>query len=112
MSLGYTGNCKLIAEDESLVIYSYAGENWNDGGKSKYGDSALQDGMFTIDRSHAIEDIADGLKSGAIEIDRECKNAFRRPGVPCDYIAWRLLIRILDYYKQNGCFPKGESFIQ
>ena len=112
MSLGYKGICKLITEDESLVIYSYAGENWNDGEKSKYGDSALQDGMFTIDKSHAIEDIADGLKSGAITIDKECKNAFCKLGVPCDYIAWRLLIRILDDYKQSGCFPKEKAFIQ
>lgn len=32
---GYIGLCKKILEDEELVIYSYAGENWSDGGKSK-----------------------------------------------------------------------------
>lgn len=52
MSLGYTGICKKVAEDDHIVIYSYAGENWNDGGKSKHGDLQLQDGMFTIMRIH------------------------------------------------------------
>lgn len=112
MSLGYTGICKLITEDDSLVIYSYAGENWNNSEKSEHGDSALQDGRFTIDKSYVIEDVADGLKSRAITIDKECKNAFCRPGIPCDYIAWCLLIHILDDYKQNGCFPKEDAFIQ
>ena len=112
MSLGYTGRCKLLMEDESLVVYSYAGENWNDNGKSKPGDSALQDGMFTIDKTHTIKDVADGLNSGAITINRECKNAFRKPDVPCDYIAWRLLVHILDCYKKNGYFPEKDAFIQ
>ena len=50
MSLGYTGICHKVAEDEHIVIYTYAGENWNDGGKSKLGDSQLQDGIFTIQK--------------------------------------------------------------
>lgn len=48
MSLGYTGMCKKELEDDEVVIYSYSGENWNDGGKSKNGDSLLCDGRFTI----------------------------------------------------------------
>lgn len=48
MSLGYIGICRKVAEDDYIVIYSYTGENWNDGGKSKHGDSQLQDGLFTI----------------------------------------------------------------
>lgn len=48
MSLGYTGMCKKELEDDEIVIYSYAGENWNDDGKSKSGDSLLCDGSFII----------------------------------------------------------------
>lgn len=47
MSLGYVGSCNLIYEDDKRVIYSYAGENWNDT-NSKVGDIDLQDGEFTI----------------------------------------------------------------
>ena len=112
MSLGYTGMCKLLMEDESFAVYSYAGENWNDDGKSISGDSALQDGMFTINKSHTVTDVADGLKFGAITINRECKTAFRRPDIPCDYIAWRLLVHILDCYKKNGYFPEKDAFTQ
>ena len=112
MSLGCTGMCKLLTEDDSLVVYSYAGENWNDNGKSKHGDAVLQDGMFTINKSNTITDIADGLKSGVITINRECKNAFHRPDIPCDYIAWRLLVHILYCYKRKGYFPEEDAFIQ
>lgn len=112
MSLGYTGICMLVMEDEKHVIYSYAGENWNDGGASKLGDSKLQDGMFTIDKLHPIKNVADGLKTGIITIDRESKNAFFRPGVPCDYIAWVLLHHVVGYYEKNGYFPSQQAFIQ
>ena len=27
--------CKKELEDDEIVVYSYSGENWNDGGKSK-----------------------------------------------------------------------------
>lgn len=111
MSLGYTEICKKVAEDDSIVIYSYAGENWNDGGKSKRGDSQLPDGMFTIYKDPVYIDIESCLQSGRIKIDRECKNAFQRPGIAVDYIAWMLLNHIFTYYKKNNHFPAQESFI-
>lgn len=112
MSLGYTGICKKVAEDDSIVIYSYAGENWNDGGKSKRGDSQLQDGMFTICKSSFCVDMENCIQSGGVKIDRECKNAFQRPGIAVDYIVWMLLNHIFAYYKKNNHFPAQESFIQ
>jgi len=112
MSLGYTGICKKVAEDDHLVIYSYAGENWNDGGKSKHGDSQLQDGMFTICKDLVFMGIESCMQSGRIKIDCECKNAFQRPGVTVDYIAWMLLNHIFAYYKKNDQFPAQTSFIQ
>ncbi len=112
MSLGYTGMCKKVAEDECLVIYSYAGENWNDGVKSKSGDCQLQDGMFTIHKDDFCEDIERCIQIGIIKIDRECKNAFCKSGVPCDYIAWRLLRRLYIAYEQNGLFSETATFIQ
>lgn len=112
MSLGYTGTCQKVAEDEHIIIYSYSGENWNDGGKSKRGDSQLLDGMFTIQKGLFCTDLERCIQAGIIKIDHECKNAFRRPGVSCDYIAWRLLIHIFDHYKTNSHFPLKELFIQ
>lgn len=47
MSLGYSGLCVKVMEDDEVAIYSYAGENLNDG-VSKIGDALLQDGMITI----------------------------------------------------------------
>ena len=48
MSLGYTRMCKKELDDDEIVIYSYSGENWNDGGKSKSGDSLLYDAQNKI----------------------------------------------------------------
>lgn len=112
MSLGYTGICKKVAEDDRIVIYSYAGENWNDDGKSKHGDSKLQDGMFTIYKDSFCIDIESCMQSGGVIIDCECKNAFQKPGIAVDYIAWMLLSHIFAYYKKNNHFPAQESFIQ
>ena len=112
MSLGYTGICKKVAEDNYIVIYSYAGENWNDGGKSKRGDSQLQDGMFTIYKDAFCSDLERCVQSGNIKIDRECKNAFHRPGVSCEYIVWKLLNHIFAYYEKNNHFPAQEAFVQ
>ena len=112
MSLGYIGICKKVAEDDHIVIYSYAGENWNDGGKSKPRDSQLQDGMFTVYKGSFCVNIESAMQSGGIKIDRECKNAFQRPGVAVDYIAWRLLSHIFTYYRKNNQFPFQASFIQ
>ena len=112
MSLGYTGICKKVAEDDYIVIYSYAGENWNDGGKSKRGDSQLQDGMFTIYKSSFCIDMESCMQSGGVKIDCECKNAFQRPGIAVDYLAWMLIDHIFTYYKKNDHFPAQESFVQ
>ena len=103
---------KKVAEDDSIVIYSYAGENWNDDGKSKRGDSQLQDGMFTIYKGSFCTDVGRHVQLGGIEIDRECKNAFQRPGIAVDHIARMLLNHIFTYYKKNNHFPAQESFIQ
>lgn len=112
MSLGYTGICHKVAEDEHIVIYTYAGENWNDGGKSKLGDSQLQDGIFTIQKDSFCANLERSVQTKSVEIKQECKNAFRKANIPCDYIAWRLLNHIFDYTKTNHLFPDRISFIQ
>lgn len=48
MSIGYVGKCRIEIEDDEVAIYSYSGENWNDGGKSQRGDRELYDGSFII----------------------------------------------------------------
>ena len=112
MSLGYVGMCRKVAEDDRMVIYSYAGENWNDGGKSKHGDSHLQDGFFTIHKDFFGVDLDGRIRTGKIIIDRECKNAFHKPGVLCDYIAWQLLNHIFAQFEKNRHFPEQKTFIQ
>lgn len=112
MSLGYTGTCRKVAEDDHIVIYSYAGENWNDRWNSKQGDLQLLDGMFTIQKDSFCTCLEKCMQTNAINIDRKCKNAFGKPDIPCDYIAWRLLHRIFDYHQKNNQFPEQASFIQ
>lgn len=139
MSLGYTGMCKKELEDDELVIYSYAGENWNDGGKSKSGDSMLYDGSFIIykdcleepeihtkvekttsgkkkvteKRITHIPNIFEYVDNKKIIVEKECKNAFRRyPMMPIDYIAYRLLLHIFESYQLHGKLPEKDCFIQ
>lgn len=141
MSLGYCGTCIKVMEDEKTVIYSYAGENHNDGGKSKSGDSLAQDGIIFINkccleepeihskmkrtasgRKHLvtkrithIPSICAHVRNSDIIIEKECKNAFRRStldSIPLDYIAYCLLIHIFLRYQEDGILPEQESFIQ
>lgn len=139
MSLGYTGMCKKELEDDEIVIYSYSGENWNDGGKSKSGDSLLYDGSFTIYKDcleqleiHTklkkmpsgrkkmskkgithVPNIYKHIENGKIVIEKECKNAFKRyDDASIDYIAYMLLIHIFEKYQLGGCLVEKEGFIQ
>ncbi len=139
MSLGYTGTCKKELEDDKLVIYSYSGENWNDGGKSKSEDSLLYDGSFVIykdcleepeihtklkkmpsGRKKIIEkrithvpDIIEYVNDKRIVVEKECKNAFKR-GVtmPIDYIAYLLILHVFERYQLDGELPEKVNFIQ
>jgi hypothetical protein len=139
MSLGYTGMCKKELEDDEIVIYSYSGENWNDGGKSKSGDSLLLDGSFVIHkdcleepeihtklkkmpsgRKKVIEKrithtprLSIYLETKKVYVEKECKNAFRRGAtMPIDYIAYRLILHLFERYQVDGELPEIERFIQ
>ena len=139
MSLGYTGMCKKELEDDEMVIYSYSGENWNDGGKSKSGDSLLYDGSFIIykdcleepeihtklkkmpsGRKKVVEKriphfphIYKHIENGKIVIEKECKNAFKRYSeTSIDYIAYLLLIHIFEKYQLDGYLVENDGFIQ
>ena len=110
MSLGYCGVCIKQEESEDKVRYSYSGENWNDGGKSKSGDCKLQDGIFVIYKSN-LSDMEICIESGVV-VEKECKNAFKRyTGNSMDYIAFRLLNKIIDAFQRDGVFPDREAFI-
>lgn len=139
MSLGYIGMCKKESEDEEMVIYSYSGENWNDGENSKSGDSLLYDGSFIIykdcleepeihtkllrmpsgrkkllqKRITHVADIIKHLNNKRIVVEKECKNAFRQAAsMPVDYIAYMLLPDILKKYQTEVFLPDEDSFIQ
>lgn len=112
MSLGYIGICQKHTEDDTAVIYTYSGENWNDGGKSKHGDRYLQDGIIFIDKTKLTHDWEKSLLDNSIYLDRECKNAFHRNNIAIDYIAWRLLCKIFKILQTEGYFPEHEAFIQ
>lgn len=139
MSLGYAGLCKKELEDDELVIYSYSGENWNDGGKSKNGDRLLYDGRFVIckdcleepeihtklkkmpsgrkkileKRITHVPNIVEYVRDKRIVVEKECKNAFKRsPSIPIDYIAYMLLLSVFKRYQVDGCLPEKDSFIQ
>lgn len=139
MSLGYIGMCKKELEDDEIAIYSYAGENWNDGRKSKSGDSFLCDGSFIIykecleeteihrkfkkmpsGRKKIIEkriphapDIIEYVNDKRIIVEKECKNAFRcGETIPIDYIAYLLILHVIERYQLDGELHEKESFIQ
>jgi hypothetical protein len=112
MSLGYIGICQKHTEDDTAVIYTYSGENWNDGGKSKHGDRYLQDGIIFIDKTKLKLEWPQNLPNKSIYLDRECKNAFRRNNIAIDYIAWRLLCKIFKTLQSESHFPEQEAFIQ
>ena len=141
MSLGYCGMCVKVMEDDEAVVYSYAGENWNDGGKSQSRDSLLQDGVIfiykrcleepeihskikrtasgrkkmIIKRITYVPSICDHVRNGDIIVEKECKNAFRHfrfKSIPLDYIAYRLLGCIFTRYQEDGILPEREYFIQ
>ncbi|MBO4950160.1 MAG: hypothetical protein J6E38_03980 [Clostridia bacterium] len=113
MSLGYTGICKKESEDDKTAVYTYAGENWNDCGQSKSGDSHKQDrNMVVYKECLNSEDIVKNFENGRIFLEKKCKNAFIRcEEIPFDYIAYRLLRKVFDSYKKNGNLPDEESFI-
>ena len=138
MSIGFCGLCRKEAEDEKMVLYTYAGENWNDHGKSKSGDSLLYDGYFIIYKDCLEEPeihtrmkrmpsgrkrtvvkriphfpaIFEHVRNGRIVVEKECKNAFRYPEtLPIDYIAYHLLLHIFTQYQLDGALPEKEAFI-
>lgn len=112
MSLGYMGICQKQLEDEVMVVYSYAGENQNDEGKSRRGDAQLQDGMFSIKKGFVGGSIEESMTAGHIVVDCECKNAFRKGQQTSDYIAWMLVRKVIRFHEKEGVYPEIESFIQ
>ena len=137
MSLGYTGLCIKIAENDVSVTYSYAGENWNDE-KSTQGDCLLQDGEFVILKDCLVEaeihtkikklpsgrkktvekriprhtDVTKLIGEGKIIIKKECKNAFKNGDNFIDQIAYCLLTGIFERYQIEGILPEQQRFIQ
>ena len=129
MSLGYTGLCKKGLEDENIVIYTYGGENWNDE-KSQSGDINLQDGILVINkhdlnlpstpykakrRTVYFPPVMEYVSSGAVAVEKECKNAFiirEDSPITIDYIGYMLLLHILMRYEETAKFPDSECFIQ
>ena len=140
MSLGYRGRCKLIDQDDTMAIYTYAGENWNDNGKSQENDCDLQDGLIIIYKKCLVEpeihekikkmpsgkkklivkrirkenNIAELIGKGDIVIDKRCKNEFSRSRYNENqhYLAERLIDHIFDRYQDDGMLPIEEYFIQ
>jgi len=106
-------------EDVSKVYYRYSGANWNEPNRNKEADMAY-DGVFVIDKI-AIQDmdkdsfLASAFNDGYIKIELECENAFYRFKLKegnIDYIALRLISKVINDYLDNSAFPEKMSFIQ
>jgi len=112
MSLGYIGYCHKDLEDTQAIIYFYSGSNWNNpDNDSNY--EKTYDGELFINKTvlfHA--DVNQGINSGEIEIIRPCKNRTNFGSIKIDYLAYRLLHKILKHASNNGTFPESEAFIQ
>jgi len=139
MSLGYEGVCKLVDQDDELVIYAYSGANYNENYEEQKLHRLDYDGVIMIHKRCLEEpeiqrkmkrrpsgrkfesvkrivlfpNISDHIKNGDIVIEKECHNAFRRYStMSVDYIAHLLLIKIFEFYQENGRLPEKEGFIQ
>ena len=49
MSMGYYANCRLLVENNDMIIYQYSGENWNR--ECNKGDAILYDGSIIIHKN-------------------------------------------------------------
>ncbi|MBR5269993.1 MAG: hypothetical protein IKU21_05765 [Anaerotignum sp.] len=132
MSLGYGGTCRRIAEDSQWVSYEYAVYNLN---VLEYeGKKELFDGEIEIRKSALIEPeiretikrfpggrrkrmtkriirevpIVELLEKGEIRIT-ECSHSWQWMDFGCEYIAYRLVNKIFQYYQENDILPEVES---
>jgi hypothetical protein len=126
MGLGYYGYAKRTDDVPGRIAYRYSGVNLNVE-YEKDSDHQL-DGLFTLaadvlDMYGGIIQEANGqyfaaklawtaIEQGRITVERECANAFRRDTVPCDYLAFRLIVHVLDERHKNGEWPDRTRFIQ
>jgi len=118
MSLGYIGYCKKETEDNTAVIYTYSGADWNNRQRDRSADMAYDGELFI---SKNILNYTKGetknswifaaLKNGDVVIN-PCKNAVFRFKENIDYIALRCLYSISKHVYSDGVFPEKEAFIQ
>ena len=139
MSLGYMGVCKLVEQDEEIVIYAYSGMDIDDNHELRRVHFLDYDGEIwiykrcleepeihikikrrpsgrkyeEIKRITHVPSVLKHIKNNDVVIEKECANAFRRSGnIDVDYIAYRLIDKIFTYYQEHGCLPEKEGFAQ
>lgn len=134
MSRGYAAHANKVLEDEQLVIYEYAGFNWND--PLYYNDEHILDGVITIQKSCFREpDIHEKLKrmpsgrkrlvtkripvyaeydkylrEGLVTIEN-CSNCWKVTDdeLHVDIMACKLLFKIFLEYQEDSKIPNSMS---
>ena len=132
MSMGYGGFCRKVAEDENMVIYEYAVYNLN---MPEHKDARdIFDGRIIIEKSGLVEpEIHEKMKrmpsgrrklvvkriireipceelfaAGKIRIE-DCSHCWKQMELGCDFIAFRLVMKIFRYYQENDKLPEEED---
>lgn len=106
MSMGDGGWAKIIAEDDTMVIYEYGSYNLNE--PEHRNREKISDGSIIIYKQKfsgkLYKSCAEMLKAGIIEVNN-CSNCWHI-SEGYDYIARYLIGRIADKYNRNQEFPE------
>lgn len=108
MSLGYSGSAKKVNEDEKAVVYEYAcchigRDGWNQAMNCFDGSISIEKDSF-----RSVESIGELLNEEKIRIIN-CSYAFKVYGT-YDFMALKLLYKIVKSYKEEGTMPKEVSW--
>lgn len=131
MTLGNFGGCIKISEDDSFVLYEYFSCNWFLGDYEK-----VFDGLILIKKSALIEPerrekfrrmpsgkrrkfikfilrevpLYELIDSGDVQIEN-CSHAWKFLPNGVDIMAYRICIRIFEYYQLEGTLPEKSSWL-
>ena len=109
MSLGYSGRCKKVDEDDTAVYYAYSGIDLNNPTHDKAFEK-VYDGSFAVDKSITGNERIDALLADErLVIINHCKNEWHT-ATTAGYILLHLVLAILKDLRKTGEFTDGFSF--
>ena len=106
MSLGYSGRCKKVNEDDTAVYYAYSGIDLNNPTHDKAFEK-VYDGSFVVDKSITGNERIDALLAdGRLVIINHCKNEWHT-ATTAGYIFIHLVLTILKNLRKRESLQTG-----